>query len=103
MGISSRRAAAKAYYDNMLMPSFGEDSDDEADLLMAAADMVNENFLIPPRRGGSSKEREPTSIVIEKLATRACIRTISTRSCRSIMRRHFNAGIGCPENYFWSY
>jgi hypothetical protein len=58
MGSSSRRAVAKAYYDNMLMSSSDENSDYENDLLMAAVGMVNEYFLMPPRRGDSSKKRE---------------------------------------------
>jgi hypothetical protein len=35
-----------------------EDSDGVTELLLAAAGMVNEHFLMPPRRGGSSKKRE---------------------------------------------
>jgi hypothetical protein len=35
-----------------------EDSDGKTELLLAAAGMVNEHFLMPPRRGGSSKKRE---------------------------------------------
>jgi hypothetical protein len=42
----------------VLESSSDEDSDGETDLLMAAAGMVNEHFLMPPRRGGSSKQRE---------------------------------------------
>jgi hypothetical protein len=38
-----------------------------------------------------------TSITIEKLGMCACTRTTSTRSCRSIKRRHFIACIGYPE------
>jgi hypothetical protein len=40
------------------MSSSGEESDGETNLLMAAAGMVNEHFLMPPRRGGSSQKRE---------------------------------------------
>jgi hypothetical protein len=58
MGRSSRKAASKAYFDNMLMSSSDEESDGETDLLMAAAGMVNEHFLMPPRRGCSSKKWE---------------------------------------------
>jgi hypothetical protein len=32
--------------------------DGEIDLLMAAAGMVNEHFLMPPHRGGLSKKLE---------------------------------------------
>jgi hypothetical protein len=56
MGSSSRRAATKAHYDNVLMSSSDEDLDGETELLVDAADMVNEHFLMPPRRGGSSKK-----------------------------------------------
>jgi hypothetical protein len=35
-----------------------EESNNETDLLMAVAGMVNKHFLMPPRRGGSSKKRE---------------------------------------------
>jgi hypothetical protein len=55
---SSRRTAAKAYFDNVLMSFSNEDSDSETELLVAAAGMVNEHFLMPRRRGGSSKKRE---------------------------------------------
>jgi hypothetical protein len=58
MGSNSRRATAKAYFNNVLMSSSGEDSDGETELLLAAAGMVNEHFLMPPRRGVSSKKRE---------------------------------------------
>jgi hypothetical protein len=58
MGSSCRRAAAKAYFDNVLMSSSDEDSDGETELLLVAAGMVNEHFPMPPRRGGSSKKRE---------------------------------------------
>jgi hypothetical protein len=58
MGNNSRRTAAKAYFDNVHMSSSDEESDGETELLMATAGMVNEQFLMPPRRGGSSKKRE---------------------------------------------
>jgi hypothetical protein len=58
MGSSSRRAAAKAYFHNVLMSLSNEDSDGEPELLIADAGMVNEHFLMPPRGGGSSKKRE---------------------------------------------
>jgi hypothetical protein len=58
MGSSSRRAAAKAYFDNVFMSSTDEDSDGETELLVADVGMVNEHFLMPPHRGGSSKKRE---------------------------------------------
>jgi hypothetical protein len=58
MGSNTRRAAAKAYFDNVLMSSSDEDSDGETGPLLAAAGMVNEHFLMPPHRGGSSKKRE---------------------------------------------
>jgi hypothetical protein len=58
MGNNSRRAAAKAYFDNVLMLSSDEESDSEIEFLMAAAGMVNEHFLMPHRRGGSSKNWE---------------------------------------------
>jgi hypothetical protein len=58
MGNSSRRAAAKAYCDNVLMSSSDEETDGETDLLMAMTSMVNEHFLMPPRRGGSYKQQE---------------------------------------------
>jgi hypothetical protein len=57
MGSSSRGASAKAYYDNVLISSSDRDSDDEINLLMAAAGMVNEHFLMPPHSGSSSKMR----------------------------------------------
>jgi hypothetical protein len=41
----------------MLMSSSDEESDGETDLLMTAAGMFNEHFLMPPHRGGSSKKR----------------------------------------------
>jgi hypothetical protein len=37
MGSSSRRATAKAYFDNVLMSSSDEDSDSKTELLVAAA------------------------------------------------------------------
>jgi hypothetical protein len=40
------------------MSSSDEDSYGETELLVAAAIMVNEHFLMPPGRGGSSKKRE---------------------------------------------
>jgi hypothetical protein len=58
MGSSSHSVAAKAYFDNVLMSSSDEESDSETDLLMVDAGMVNEHFLMPPHRGGSSKKRE---------------------------------------------
>jgi hypothetical protein len=58
MGISSRRAATQAFYKNMLESSSDEESDGETDLLMAAGGMVNEQFLMPPRRGSSLKKWE---------------------------------------------
>jgi hypothetical protein len=42
----------------VLILLFEEESDDETDLLMRAVDMVNEHFLMPPRRGGSSRKWE---------------------------------------------
>jgi hypothetical protein len=66
----SHRAVAQAFYENVLDSSSNEESDGETDLLMAAAGMVNEHFLIPPRRDGLSKSGRPTSITIDKLATR---------------------------------
>jgi hypothetical protein len=42
----------------VLKSSSDEDSDDEADLLIAAASMVNEHFLLPQCRGGSSHKRQ---------------------------------------------
>jgi hypothetical protein len=56
MGSSSCRAATKAYFDNVLMSSSDEESDDETEFLMAIDGMVNEHFLMPTRRGGSSKK-----------------------------------------------
>jgi hypothetical protein len=58
MGSSSRRAAANAYFDNVLMSLSDEDTNGETELLVAATGMVNEHFRMPPRRGGSSKKRE---------------------------------------------
>jgi hypothetical protein len=58
MGSISRRVAAKAYFDNVLMSSSDEESNSETELLMAATGMVNEHFLMPLRRGGSPKKRE---------------------------------------------
>jgi hypothetical protein len=37
MGSNSRRAATKAYFDNLLMSSSDEDSDGKTELLIAAA------------------------------------------------------------------
>jgi hypothetical protein len=56
MSNSSHRAAAQAFYENVLQSSSDEESDGETDLLMATAGMVNEEFLLPPRRGGLSKK-----------------------------------------------
>jgi hypothetical protein len=50
MGSSSRRVAAKTYFDNVLMSSSYEESDGETELLMAAIGMVNEHFVMPPQR-----------------------------------------------------
>jgi hypothetical protein len=88
MGSSSRRAAAKAYYDNVLMSSSNEDSDGETELLIAAVGMVNEHFLMPPCRGGSSKKRDGTSIAIEKLTMIASTRTNSRRQCATLQVRN---------------
>jgi hypothetical protein len=51
-------AVAQAFYNNVLISLFDEESYGETDLLMPAVDMVNEHFLMPPHRGGSSKKRE---------------------------------------------
>jgi hypothetical protein len=56
MGNSSRRAAAQAFYKNVLESSSYNESDDETDLLIAAAGMVNEHYLMLSRKSGSSKE-----------------------------------------------
>jgi hypothetical protein len=40
MGSNSRRAVAKAYFDNVLMSSSDENSDGEAELLVATTGMV---------------------------------------------------------------
>jgi hypothetical protein len=40
----------------VLESSFDEESDDVTDLLMAAVSMVNKEFLLSPRRRGSSKK-----------------------------------------------
>jgi hypothetical protein len=56
MGSSNRRAAAQAFYENVRNSSIDEESDGETDLFMAAASMVNEHFLMPPHRGGSTKK-----------------------------------------------
>jgi hypothetical protein len=58
MDNSSHRAAANTFYDNKIMLSSDEDLDGKTDLLMAATSIVNEHFLKPPRRGGSSKKWE---------------------------------------------
>jgi hypothetical protein len=58
MGSSSHRAAAKAYFDNVLMSSSDEESDGETDILMATAGIVSEHFPIPPHRDCSSKKQE---------------------------------------------
>jgi hypothetical protein len=71
MGSSSHRVAAKAYYDNVLMSSSDEESDGETNLLMAAADMKNEHFLMPPHIDGSSKKRE-TNVDHDREASHAC-------------------------------
>jgi hypothetical protein len=42
MGNNSRRAAAQAFYKNILESSSDEESDGETDLLITAAGMVNE-------------------------------------------------------------
>jgi hypothetical protein len=42
----------------VLISLFDEESDDETDLLMRVVDMVNEHFLMPPRRGDSSRKWE---------------------------------------------
>jgi hypothetical protein len=54
MGINNRRATAQTFYENV----FESSSDEESDLLMAAVGMVNEQFLMPPCRGSSSKKWE---------------------------------------------
>jgi hypothetical protein len=51
MGNSSRRATAQAFYENVLKSSSDVESESETDLLIAAAGMVNEHFLMPPHRG----------------------------------------------------
>jgi hypothetical protein len=50
IGSSSRRAAAHTFYENVIESLSDEESDGETDLLMAAAGMMNEHFLMPPRR-----------------------------------------------------
>jgi hypothetical protein len=57
MGSSSHRAAALAFYKNVLESSSDEESNGETNLLIAAAGMVNKQFLMPACRGGSSKKR----------------------------------------------
>jgi hypothetical protein len=56
---SSRRAAIHAFYGNVLKSSSDEESDGETNLLRAAAAMVNDHYLMQPRRGVSSKKRLP--------------------------------------------
>jgi hypothetical protein len=58
MGSSSRRAAAHAFYENVLELTADEESNGETDLLLVAVGMVNAHFLMPPRRDGLSKKRE---------------------------------------------
>jgi hypothetical protein len=42
----------------VLESSSDEESDGETDLLLVAIGMANEQFMMPPSRGGSSKKRE---------------------------------------------
>jgi hypothetical protein len=51
MGSSSRMAAIQAFYENVLESSSEKESDSETDLLIAAAAMVNNHYLMLPRRG----------------------------------------------------
>jgi hypothetical protein len=53
-----RRAAAQSFYEIVLESSYDEESDGKIGLLMAAVGMVNEQFLMAPRIGGSSTKRQ---------------------------------------------
>jgi hypothetical protein len=58
MGHNSHRAAALAFYKNVLKSSSDGEFNGETNLLIAAVGMVNEQFLMPACRGGSSKMRQ---------------------------------------------
>jgi hypothetical protein len=46
----------KDFYKNVLKSASKEESDNEIDLLIAAAAMVNDHYPMSPRTGGSSKK-----------------------------------------------
>jgi hypothetical protein len=79
------------------MLSFDEDSDSETDLLMAATGMVNEHFLIPPRRGGSSKKREANVDHDQEAGNERLYKDYFDPINPLYKEQHFIAGIGCRE------
>jgi hypothetical protein len=46
-------------YKNVLESLSDEEFDGETDLFIAIASLVNEQYLMPPRKDGSSKKRLP--------------------------------------------
>jgi hypothetical protein len=44
------------FYKNVIESSSDEESDGETELLFAAANMMHDQYLLPPRRGGSSEK-----------------------------------------------
>jgi hypothetical protein len=58
MSSSSHRAATQAFYVIVLESSSDEVSDGKTDILMAAIGTTNEEFMLPPCKGGSSKKQE---------------------------------------------
>src|SRR4051812_24743302 len=89
---SSQRRAMEFFYKNFVESSF-EESDGEIDILLAAAQMVHDHYLLPPRRRGSSKRREANQSATEKMATYAFTRDTSIQLIQSLKRRHFVAAI----------
>jgi hypothetical protein len=56
---NSHSVAIKAFYKIFLESTSEEESNGEIDLLIAAAVMVHDHYLMVPRRVGSSKKRLP--------------------------------------------
>jgi hypothetical protein len=57
------------HFMNILESLSDEESDNKINLLIAAVDMVNEQYLMPPCRVARQRSACPTLIAIKKLAT----------------------------------
>jgi hypothetical protein len=90
----------------MLESSCDEDSNSETDLLMATVGMVNEELLLLPRRGGSSKKQEAN---VDHNLEDGHVRLykdyfdpdmVNPLDKEKAFPRRY---IGCPEKCLWSF